>query len=144
MLNLFILCTPVGYVVGNYLRIMIFCIKVVWHYFSNDLRISLVTEQRLRGHKRKLVNALRIPCSVTWDFFAVRKLVPVGQHHDCFGSSTWGKLTNILNYLHFTFHSSFYFCCCTTFYFKSVFFFLLYFALLENCDSTPRLTRCDI
>jgi hypothetical protein len=27
--------------------------------------ISLVTEQRLRGHKSKLVNALRSRCSVT-------------------------------------------------------------------------------
>ena len=71
MLNLFILCTPVGYVVGNYLRIMIFCIKVVWHYFSNDLRISLVTEQRLRGQKHKLVDLLRTRCSVTRVFFAV-------------------------------------------------------------------------
>jgi len=38
-----------------------------------QLRISLVTEQRLRGHKDKLVNALRSRCSVTRDFFCRSK-----------------------------------------------------------------------
>jgi hypothetical protein len=36
-----------------------------------QLRISLVSEQRLRGQKHKLVNALRSRCSVTRKFFAV-------------------------------------------------------------------------
>jgi hypothetical protein len=44
-----------------------------WHDFSNGLRISLVTEQRRRGHKPKLVNALCSRCSVTREIFAVRK-----------------------------------------------------------------------
>jgi hypothetical protein len=43
-------------------------------WLKNFLRY---TEQRLRGHIQKLVNALRSCCSVTRDFFAVRKLVPV-------------------------------------------------------------------
>jgi hypothetical protein len=36
-------------------------------------RISLVTEQHLRGHKYKLVNALRSRCSVTREFFCRSK-----------------------------------------------------------------------
>jgi hypothetical protein len=34
-----------------------------------QLRISLVTEQSLRGHKHKLVNALHSRCSVTREIF---------------------------------------------------------------------------
>jgi hypothetical protein len=40
-----------------------------------QLRISLVTEQRLRGHKPKLVNALRSRCSVTREFFCRSKTI---------------------------------------------------------------------